>query len=245
MSQWNVDVPSCWTRGKFRILSGPPHLPRDSLLRCPRLARPWGRGGCWRRSEGKKLSCAARRQFVFFTVVELVDSMQGVGPTMGLGDLGTRHRGEVELFWGLLWGKLGDAWCCLGMVDSWWLLWFLVLDLTKSERFKHVQSKHRNVTKHQHDFLKRGGWIFVVPTPSLRLSPLTLSWDRFWQKMWLGFSKLCALPGDWALGPGTVHLGDGSPWPWTSPLEVTKRLDHVPGDGWWRITNFYACLVRF
>ena len=47
---------------------GPPRLPRDSLVRCPRLARPCGRWRSWRRSEGKelKLTAAARRQLVFF-----------------------------------------------------------------------------------------------------------------------------------------------------------------------------------
>ena len=38
----------------------------------------------------------------FPPVVELVDLMQGVGPTMGLVDLRDSTMREVELFWGLL-----------------------------------------------------------------------------------------------------------------------------------------------
>ena len=53
-----------------------------------------------------------------------------------------------------IFASFASSWHPTGRGKCWavWLLWFLVLDLTTSERFKHVQSKHQNVTKHQHDF---------------------------------------------------------------------------------------------
>ena len=123
--------------------------------------------------------------------------------------------GEVELFWGLLWGKLGDAWCCMGMVGSWWLLWFLVFGLDQVWEVQHVQRKRQNLTKHQHNFcvgdLNMNMCCYQHRVPNFWT--WRWSWDRFWQKMWLGFSK-------WLSSRlGKVHLGDGGPWPWTSPLE--------------------------
>lgn len=241
MSQRNVDFPPHWTRKKGGI-------------RVPNRLTSHGTRSCGahvsvglERGEGAEGSGSAAvgffpRWWSWWTWCKACGTHHG---PCGLGD--STPRGKLSCFGVCCGGKLGDAWCCIGMVDSWWLLWFLVLDLTKSERFKHVQSKHQNLTKHQHGFCvgdlnmnmcrsntetetsERGDWV----------------WTDSGQRCDLASASCVRIARDWARGWGRSILVTGSPWPWTSPLEVTKCLDHVPGDGWWRISNFCACLARF
>ena len=217
MSQWNVDFPSRWTGEISDPIRCPPDRlasPKNSLLRCPRLARPCGMWRSWRRSEGKIFSfaftAAARRQFVFFPCGGAGGLDARRGTHYGRCGLGDSTPGGSWVVSGVAVGELGDVWCCIGMVDSWWLLWFLVLDLTKSERFKHVQRKRQNLTNHQHDF--------CVGDLNLNMCCCNTESDETSERGdWVGTdsgqrcdlaSASCARCQGRSSGLGKVHLGD-------------------------------------
>lgn len=189
-------------------------------------------------ARGKNWNWHSRRRLggsLFFSrVVELVDR----------GNFQSFLLGKLSCVWGLLWGKLGDAWCCLGMVDSWWLLWFLVLDLTKSERFKHVQSKHQNVTKHQHDFCVGDLNLNICcsNTETGNFWTWRLSWDRFLAKDVTWLQQVVRIARGLSSRPGTVHFGDRQ----SLTLDFTSAGDKMFGScSWWWLVKDHPFLCMF
>ena len=204
---------------------------------------PTGRGKCWAVS------------FLFLNVFDRVKwlyrvamfNSQASQPTLP----GLKSRGLASMLWLCrvlsldvknIFASFALSWHPTGRGKCWAvsLLWFLVWtwpSLRGSNMCKVNTRTWPSISTTP--VLVIWIWICVVPTPRLILVNVEIELGQILAKDVTWLQQVVRVARGLSSRLGKVHLGDGGPW--TSPL--SKCLDYVPGDGWWRITNVCEILI--